>query len=88
MYKRKYYFVISVKSKKFKNPNVSYICNKTMVLSTSCVKFDNNSKDNLLDEEESTDTLKLKIINNKLVKHISSSVNSIQRQKPKSFICF
>ena len=33
-----------------------------MVLSTSFVKFDNNSKDNLLEEEESTDTLKLKII--------------------------
>lgn len=62
MYKWKYYFVISVKSEKLKNPNVSYICNKAMVLSTSCVKFDNNSKDNLLEEEESTDTLKLKII--------------------------
>ena len=61
---KKFYCVVCGKHKEFKNPKISYILEKTLVLSIICSKC--SSKDEkILEKEESVKILKLiGLINN------------------------
>ena len=55
---KKIYCVICGKYKKFKNPKISYIFEKTLVLSIICSKFV-NEYERILKEKNSTEILKI-----------------------------
>ena len=61
---KKIYYINCSKYRKFKNPEVSYIFNKMLVLSVICDKCASNDK-KIFKEEESIEILKtLSLINN------------------------
>ena len=61
---RKIYCTRCKKNKKFKNPRISYICNKALLLSSICKKGESEDE-KIFKEEESIEMLKiLGLINN------------------------
>ena len=55
---KKIYFVICSKYRKFEKPKISYILEKTLVLSITCSKCKNEDEKKFEEEEESIEILK------------------------------